>query len=133
LGGFGNSRRRIALFACLAWLLAIVGLPALHEAHHDADHTHATDGSIVHQHDDHGRHVAKKREHRSSRVAIDHPVESGHQAGGVAHHAVAVLQVTPPALPPVVQRVELVQLAPIVFSLISIHTQPSARGPPANA
>jgi hypothetical protein len=122
------------MVACLAWLLAIVGLPALHETHHEADHTHATDGSIVHQHDAHGRHVSTpERDRDREQLAIDHPVESGHQAGGVAHHAVAVLQATPPALPPIGQRIARLTPAPIRFSILAIHTQPSARGPPSNA
>jgi len=122
------------MVTCLAWLLAIVGLPALHETHHDADHTHASDGSIVHQHDARGRHVSKPtRDHRRGQLAIDHPVEPGHQAGGVAHHAVAVLQATPPALPPICQRIARVAPAPIRIAILAIHTQPSARGPPSNA
>ncbi|MBA2542458.1 MAG: hypothetical protein H0V17_22645, partial [Deltaproteobacteria bacterium] len=97
--GIGN-RRQLAFIACLAWVLGIVGLPALHLTHHDADHTHADTGAIV-AHDSHGHdHVSVERDHDRDleQLAIDHPIESGHQAGGVAHHAVALHQPVPPAI-----------------------------------
>lgn len=133
--GIGNRRRRIARLACLVWLLAVVGLPALHEAHHAADHSHAADGAIVsHRHDAHGHHVSAERTtaRRAPRqLAIDHPVEPGHQAGGVAHHAIALHQPEPPAIAPA-PRVELERDAPILRShASSFVAHPSARGPPA--
>lgn len=129
--GFGN-RRRLALFACLTWVLAVVGLPALHEAHHDADHTHTAAGTIVHQHDAHGHHV-KKAKRNLPRLAIDHPIESGHQAAGVAHHAIALHQALPPALPPVVELEATITPPLLELPRISIGTQPSARGPPTQS
>ena len=126
----------LGLLACILWLFGIEALPAIHLAHHDDHHTHDASGSIVElDHGDHHHEIAtSKPVHEDlAQLAIDHPVETGHQAGGVAHHAVALLQAVSPTLPPVTQLEARLTPARIAFSIVSIGTQPSARGPPANA
>ncbi|MBA2538060.1 MAG: hypothetical protein H0V17_00370 [Deltaproteobacteria bacterium] len=135
--GIGNRRQRVAIVACLAWVLGIVGLPALHLAHHDADLTHADTGAIV-AHDSHRHghdHVSVERDHDRDleQLAIDHPIESGHQAGGVAHHAVALHQPVPPAIA-LVTACELQHAPPVLpIAVTAPAAQPAARGPPSNA
>lgn len=132
MGGRQWRRQGIALVACFLWLLGTEALPALHQAHHDDHHTHATDGTVI----DHGthHHVVKKKpgKHHRDQLAIDHPIGFGHQAAGVAHHAIAMLQAVSPALSPVVRLEARVAVPPIKLPVIAIGTQPSARGPPAN-
>lgn len=125
------------MIACLLWVFGIEALPALHLLHHDDHHTHDASGAIV----DHGDHTHEQlaavtsddhdRDH--GQLAIDHPVDSGHQAGGVAHHAVAMVSPVLPAVPPVATH--LTELAPHVsrISIVAIGTQPAARGPPSKA
>lgn len=135
MGRRQDSRRWLALVACFLWLLGTEALPALHQAAHDSHHTHDANGVIEIDHGNHHHTVATKtvKRQRSQRLAIDHPIDSGHQAGGVAHHAIAMLQALPPALPPVAQLEKRVASAPLAIPLVSIGTQPSARGPPSHA
>ncbi len=138
MGRRQHRRRGLAIVACLLWLLGTEVLPAVHLAHHDDHHTHGANGAVVDvDHGDHHHAVAKSSaEHRErdlAQLAIDHPVEPGHQAGGVAHHAVAVLQAAPPALPPVIQLEAHVVPTVVALPAIAIGTQPSARGPPSQA
>jgi hypothetical protein len=131
MGGRQHRRRALAIVASLLWLLGTEALPALHEAHHDDHHTHDATGGVIVDHGTHHHTIRKPAaKHHREQLAIDHPV-SGHQAGGVAHHAVAMMQALPPALPPVVQLEERVVSTPIELPLIAIGTQPAARGPPA--
>lgn len=139
--GRGHSRRRaFAIAACVLWLLGIEVLPGVHLAHHDHHHTHAADGSILqledHDHDaladahDQRRHVDA-----DGQLAIDHPIESGHQAGGVAHHALALHQPSPPLLAPlpVVRGESRVVLAVADLRFTRTMARPAARGPPATS
>jgi hypothetical protein len=137
--GIGHSRRRFAITACVLWLLGVEVLPNVHLAHHDHHHTHAADGSIVSTEvDDHHDADAAVFQHASAdrdELAIDHPIESGHQAGGVAHHAIALHQPAPPLLVPLpVVRTELRVESGPAAQLCTLTTALSmARGPPAIA
>jgi len=130
-----RQRRVLALLACLAWLFGVEVLPAIHQVHHHDDHTHDASGAMVSiDHGDHHHEVAKlsgDRDHdRDRQLAIDHPVEPGHQAGGVAHHAVALHVAVPPQLAPIDFTIAYDELA-IEESLTSARVVASfARGPP---
>lgn len=122
------------MLACFLWLLGVEALPALHLADHDDHHTHDASGAIV----DHGDHhhateTADSKPRDRAQLAIDHPVEQGHQAAGAAHHAVAMLQSALPAVVPIAQQVTQLAPATDVISITSIGTQPVARGPPSQA
>lgn len=128
--GIGQRRRVLAILAMLAWLLGVEALPAAHLAHHEADHSHDVTGAIVH-HVDHD-HVAPPAEHHTdlAQLAIDHPIEPGHQAGGVAHHAVALYQAEPPQLPIVELAVSHDELALPTILTTTRAVATSARAPP---
>jgi len=129
--GTGNHQRVLAIVASVLWLLGVVVLPALHEGRHARNHTHAADGTIVVDHGDH-QHVAPEREHRDlGQLAVDHPVDSGHQAGGVAHHQVAMQQALPPTLPVAPQPIERASVAIGDAQITASIVPAAARGPPA--
>jgi len=128
------------MFACLAWLLAVEVLPALHLAHHHAGHTHDATGAIlaIAHHGDHDHVVFARTATRTPlrhstaprSLAIDHPVDSGHQAAGVAHHAVAWLTPVLPALPIAPDAIAWSSPAPVAGRSISFTGDTVARGPP---
>lgn len=129
--GTGNHKRVLAIVATVLWLLAIVVLPALHEGRHANDHTHAADGTIV-SHGDHS-HVIAKREHTDhGQLAVNHPVDPGHQAGGVAHHAVALHQALPPALPVAPEAIDRETVAIVAAQITALGVAAAARGPPTH-
>jgi hypothetical protein len=127
-------RRGLAMFACFLWLLGIEALPAIHLAHHDDHHTHDASGAIVDNGDhQHAAQAADSDRRDLGQLAFDHPIEPGHQADGAAHHAVALLQPLVPAIPLVARKVTQLVPSQAVISIVTIGTQPSARGPPTKA
>ena len=141
--GRSHRRRGFAIIAALLLLLGFEVLPNLHLAFHDADHTHAHDGSIVlaraahgHHHDhgdaDHHHDVDAGRDRSKKPVlAFDH-APHGHTAAGLAHRLTAWQQPPAPVIAPVAtpdpQR--WTHAAPrALCTLRSIRTC-DARGPP---
>ncbi|MEO8705502.1 MAG: hypothetical protein ABI867_36060 [Kofleriaceae bacterium] len=145
-----HERRRIAMWTCLLWLLGAELLPALHQADHDDQHTHAPDGSIIRlqleqhfaaheaglSHHHHPTPSAKRaprpRRPRSELPAIEHA--NGHAANGIAHHAVALHRPAPPLLQPL-------PAAPLEWRVVDVRetqvalaplARPTARGPPGS-
>ena len=127
-------RARLALVACVLWLLGVEALPAVHEALHDrfAPHTHVA-GSIVvssfedvtHRHPDGTIHFVApkakgKRKPPDGRAHADH--DPGH-ADGLAHHAAAIA----PAARPITQPLP-VDRRPIAIAIIE-RVEPVARDP----
>ncbi|MDQ3367368.1 MAG: hypothetical protein M3680_18240 [Myxococcota bacterium] len=107
-----------------------------HGADHDDDHHHPHEH---HDDPDHARAGAAataapavhRDRARRAKLAIESPA-SGHQAAGIAHHAIALHQPPPPALAPYV--VPLVSAwrhaAPPDRIDITRTARPAARGPP---
>jgi hypothetical protein len=130
--GTGNHQCVLAILASVLWLLGVVVLPAVHEGRHARNHTHAADGTIVVDHGDH-QHLAIEREHRDhsrGQLAVDHPVDPGHQAGGVAHHQVAMQHAVPPALPVAPEPIEHAGVAIGDPQITALVVPAAARGPP---
>src|SRR4051812_7563526 len=106
-GSLRRRRRAFALMTGVLWLLGIEVLPDLHLASHHGDHTHAADGTILTEVDDHDDHDHDDGDHHDhddgddNQLAIDHPAHAHHQAGGISHHAVALHRPPPPLLAPV--------------------------------
>jgi hypothetical protein len=127
--GIGQRQRVLAILACMLWLLGVEAFPAIHLAHHEADHSHDAMGTIVHHGDhDHTAPTAPKRD--LEQLAIDHPVEPGHQADGIAHHAVALHQPAPPQLPAVIRIATADTFALALISAGARIVATAARGPP---
>lgn len=141
-----QRRARLAVLACVIWLLGVEVLPALHEATHAsaAPHRHIADGLVVtvsfdepaHRHADGTIHThtaqdappaRKPARDRRSRVRDDVP-----HAGGLAHHATALIAAAPPLTSPLpVDRrptLDAQITAPRPVSLDPLG--PCARGPP---
>lgn len=131
-----RSRRAIAIIACALWLLGVEALPGVHLATHADDHTHAGDGSIVqrgeHRHGEVVHSHAKPQRKRHKQLAFD-TAPSGHDASGLAHHAVAYSHARGAALAPlpVDQPYVLVEHALVGAAHSFALHRPSARGPPA--
>lgn len=131
-----RNRPAIALIACALWLLGVEALPGVHLASHADDHTHAPDGSIRHRGEHrHGEVVhshAKRQAKQRSQLAFD-LAPSGHEASGLAHHAIAYSHAAAPLLAPlpVDQPSRLVEHAPSSVAHSSSLPRPHARGPPA--
>lgn len=138
----------MAWAALLGWMLGLELLPNLHMWHHDAEHTHHVDGTIVsvqfgpsgeggpHRHHDGEWHIAPPRVAAPTTVrqkAIHTPAR-GHVANGLAHRAVAIAAA--PLLAPVPVRCILrdVELALVDSATLCAvdPLAPSARGPPSN-
>jgi hypothetical protein len=139
-------RARLALVACVLWMLGVEVLPAVHEALHDhfAPHTHVA-GSIVvssfedvtHRHPDGTIHFVApkakgKRRPPDGRVHAE--TDLGH-ADGLAHHTAAIAPAALPITQPlpvdrrpivvaIIERVEPVSLDPLAAV---------ARGPPGSS
>lgn len=141
-------RRTYAALLCVLWLLGLEVLPNVHLlAHaHGHAHEHAVDGTIItvsfesavhshdgvtHSHDDgHAAPPAKKKKARDI-LAIDR-VPDMHSAGGIAHRAVALHDVPPPALDAIaIDRVVTELATPSTGrASITLVTTADARGPP---
>lgn len=129
--GTGNHQRVLAIVASVVWFFGLVVLPAVHEGRHARNHTHAADGTIVVDHGDH-QHVAPEPEHRDlGQLAVDHPVDPGHQAGGVAHGQIAMQQAVPPALPVAPEPIVRASVAIGDPQITALAITAAARGPPA--
>jgi hypothetical protein len=139
------TRRRLAIAACLLWLLGVEVLPAVHQATHAslAPHRHDAGGMIVtvtfgeptHRHADgtihsHSDAPPTKRRHRDDRSRVRDDL--GHDAAGLAHHATALSAAAPPLTRPlpIDRRPWLVQ--PRTARVLVSATVPAAaaRGPP---
>jgi hypothetical protein len=128
--GTGQRQRVLAVIACMLWLLGVEAFPAIHLAHHEADHSHDAMGTIVH-HGDHDHTAPAAPSQRDlAQLAIDHPVDPGHQADGVAHHAVALHQPYPVQLPFVVCTAIDDSFTQPLISASARAVTTVARGPP---
>lgn len=130
-----RSRRAIAIVACALWLLGVEALPGVHLAAHSDDHTHAGDGTILRRGEHrHGAtvHAHAKPTKRRARLAFD-VAPSGHEASGLAHHAIAYRSAATPLLAPlpVDQPELLVEHSLIELARSNAPARVSARGPPA--
>ena len=151
-------RRRLAATIGVAWLLAVLILPALHLGHHDHAHEHRADGTIVTvtvtvTNDDHAhgpgaaphRHDDLADEFSEEDAAADHgapprrepdrPAVSAphldHAAAGAAHLGLALVEPPPPDLP---ARAFAAPLEPRPTPPIDpddvLRARPRARAPP---
>lgn len=157
-----RNRRILAALAALLWLLGVEVLPNVHLATHRDDHTHAHDGAIVrapahdeehhdehehehehvdeHEHSDHAHEAAVEVAHHDEDAHHDHTrgvlavdvAPSGHEAAGLAHHALALHEPPPLLTTPVAEPRVWVWLHPApIERLTSIgYARPTARGPP---
>ena len=135
----------MAVCTALSWLLAVLVLPSLHEATHDRHHTHAHDGTIVvhADQDDELERLHQLAHAQSGRPCTHEPKPqrdvlafqkspSAHDAAGIAHHAVALLDppspITTPLATPIAEPyqhavpTDVIGHAPIADAI--------ARGPP---
>jgi hypothetical protein len=78
---------------CVLWLLGVEVLPNLHLAHHEDDHTHAADGTIVasheheHEHElDHEHGAGAGADHDHDHGDADHDGDADHHDGDADHH-----------------------------------------------
>jgi hypothetical protein len=140
------ARRRLAIVACLLWLLGVEVLPAVHQGTHAsaAPHRHEAGGMVVtvsfdapsHRHADgsvhahHGAAPVKHRRDTKSRVTGD-----GAHADGLAHHATALIAAAPPLTKPlpVDRRPSFVVREQIQILVSSTVPEAAARGPPVRA
>ncbi len=148
-------RRRLAATIGVAWLLAVLILPALHLGHHDAAHEHRADGTIVtvtvtsgdapaHAHA-HGPGAAPHRHHGPADDDTDDddaprrdpvrpavaPVQVAHAAAGAAHLGLALLEPPPPVIPACATAAPLRPLPPPPIEPDGAPaTRPRARAPP---
>jgi len=142
-----SPRARMALAACVLWLVGVEVMPALHEVMHGqlAPHRH-DNGSIVtvsfedttHRHPDGSIHFVTPRArpvHKPARDGRPHATDGTPHADGLAHHAAALL----PPLPPITQPLPIDRrpssLA-VARSALLVTRDPvaaTARGPPAAA
>lgn len=125
----------MALAACALWLGGVEVLPALHEGLHDRLAPHRHDGGAIilvsfedttHRHPDGTIHVVAPRphpEHHPVRDGRPHASGRADHAGGLAHHAVAIL----PSPWPVTQPLP-VDRRPIIVALVR-SVEPVARDP----
>jgi hypothetical protein len=150
-------RARLALVACVLWLLGVEGMPALHQATHDwlAPHRH-DHGSIVtvsfedttHRHADGTLHVAApplgtppravppaEPDAPDGRDGEPTASRGSDHADGLAHHAAAL---APP--PPLITRPLPIDRRPsslVVVRTVELVTRDplaaTARGPPTIA
>ena len=124
------------------WLLGTEVLPGLHLGTHQANHTHAANGTIVshadddelerlHQlaHERSGRPCSHRTSRKQNQLAFDRVT---HAAAGIAHHATALLDPPPPITSPVAApHAETWRHAEPVARISSVRTaRSSARGPP---
>ena len=142
-----RARRAIAVCTALLWLLAVEVLPSLHDATHDRSHTHAHDGTIVASHSDQDDELERLHQlahkqsgrpctHERSKpqrdlLAFQH-APSGHDAAGIAHRAIALLDPPAPITAPLAMPIaepyqhavphDVIGHAPIADAI--------ARGPP---
>jgi hypothetical protein len=121
----------LALVACIAWLVGVEGLPALHLAHHDDHHTHDASGTVI-DHGDHAHADVADHDRDGSQLAIDHPVTPGHDAAGLAHHAVALHASVPPVIAPVTRAQTRCDFALAPRQHRAASATPAARGPPGS-
>lgn len=143
-----RRRARLAVLACMLWLLGVEVLPAIHEGTHasTSPHRHDNGGMVVtvsfdeptHRHADGSVHShttpAKAKRQRPdglTRISGELP----HSADGLAHHATALQQAAPPITEPVPVDLQPVLVAirataePVSFDPLA----PNARGPPTLA
>jgi hypothetical protein len=139
-------RARLALVACVLWLLGVEVLPAVHEAVHDhfAPHTHVA-GSIVvssfeettHRHPDGTIHFVAPRAKAKKRAPDGraHVASDLGHADGLAHHAAAIAPAAPPITRPLpVDRRPLVAAIARGVDLVSLDPLAAvARGPPSSS
>jgi hypothetical protein len=125
-------RRRLAMFACVLWLVGFEFAPLLHVALHDhlGHHHHDAGGAVVDDHDD---------DHDDADDADDSKVthvEAGlaHGRHSLAHHGVAVQPPAPAITKPLPVDRRAIFIAPIA-AVDPITFEPliaRARGPPAS-
>lgn len=138
-------RRRLALVACVLWLLGVEVLPAVHQGMHASlePHRHDAGGMIVtvtfdepaHRHADgsvHAHHGTAPVTNRDTRNRLRDP--SSH-AAGLAHHAEALIAVAPPLSAPIPIDRRPTSVVPLPIRILSSATVPeaAARGPPVRA
>ncbi|HEX4417460.1 MAG TPA: hypothetical protein VH165_06145 [Kofleriaceae bacterium] len=142
-----SARARLAVAACLLWLIGVEALPALHEALHDQLAPHRHDGgSIVvasfedstHRHPDGTIHFVAPHAHadHSRRRPDDgraHATGPAGHAAGLAHHAAALAPTAPPVTwpLPIDRRAILVAVARSVELVAIDPLAATARGPPS--
>jgi hypothetical protein len=130
--------RRLALAACVLWLVGIELLPNLHVALHDhlAAHRHDAGGMVVTVTYGEVAHVhADGTIHRPGRTRPTHDKSALGQLAhgdGIAHHSVAMAPVAPPITEPLpVDRHTSFLAIAIADHLSSIDPlAATARGPP---
>lgn len=131
-----RTQARLAIAACLLWLVGIEVLPNLHVAFHDrlASHTHVVNGIVFTVTYGEAPHVHPDGSiHRPLPPSRDRTaVGSHHGDGGIAHHAAAIAPVSPPSTQPLpVDRRPTFVVIAIAVSLRSLDPlAASARGPP---
>lgn len=139
------TRRRLAIVACLLWLLGVEVLPAIHQGTHGsaAPHTHQAGGMVVtvsfdeptHVHADGSvhAHATKKKARRTEGVTRIGDVPHG--AEGLAHHATALIAAAPPLTKPLpVDRRPSFAIRHQIQILVSTTIpEAAARGPPVRA
>jgi len=142
------TRARLALVACVLWLVGVEVMPALHEGLHDRLAPHRHEGNSIvtvsfedttHRHPDGSIHfVAPRASHGKAprdRARRDElPDASGH-ADGLAHHAAALASPPPPSTRPlpIDRRPRTVAVARAVAFVTQDPLTATARGPPAIA
>ena len=142
-----STRARMALAACVLWLVGVEVMPALHEAMHDqlAPHRH-DNGSIVtvsfedttHRHPDGSIHFVTPKARTARKPMRDgrsHATNGTPHADGLAHHAAALMPAPPPITKPLPIDRRPSFLA-VVRSIEPVTCDPlaaTARGPPAAA
>lgn len=144
-----RRRARLAVIACLLWLVGVEVLPALHEGTHasTAPHRHDAGGMVVtvsfdepaHRHADGSVHAhapgadAKQlpRTEGLTRLSAELP----HGADGLAHHGAALQQPAPPVTEPVAidLRPTLISISATAEPVSLDPLAPNARGPPTLA
>lgn len=134
---FDCHRAHVAMVTLVLWLLGVEVLPALHLASHDADHTHEHDGTIAHvprSHEaehEHGDNRGARSGSEHSSLAFD-DFEEPHTAAGIAHHAVAIVEASVPAVAgTVLPYVTLLQRPTVAVVSSAPSSWFDARGPPA--
>jgi hypothetical protein len=142
-----SARARLALAACVLWLLGVEVLPAVHEALHDRLAPHRHDGgSIVvasfedttHRHPDGSIHFVAARARGTGKASRDDRPQVNGSAGhaaGLAHHGAAIAPAAPPVTQPLpIDRRPTSVVATRTIELIAIDPlAATARGPPTLA
>ncbi len=139
-----STRARMALAACVLWLVGVEVMPALHEAMHGqlAPHRH-DNGSIVtvsfedttHRHPDGSIHFVTPRArtaHKPVRDGRTHATDGTPHADGLAHHAAALLPPPPPITKPlpIDRRPSSLAIARSALLITGDPLAATARGPP---